>query len=143
VLCLLCLVLPKYPDDVHQCSYCSTFLLMFVECSSVVLCSCPCRMLCCPLTVRYIVFQYSFCSCGLTLYGECDNSMSACVEHIVMNTVTCRPIARERLGKQARNKYSTNNKVDPFLGTARSTRTQQKNRCCKMCFLCGLAYIHC
>jgi hypothetical protein len=26
--------------------------------------------------------------------------------------VTCRPIARQRLGKQARNKYATNNRED-------------------------------
>jgi hypothetical protein len=31
-------------------------------------------------------------------------------------TVACRPIARECLGKQARKKYSPNNRVDPFLG---------------------------
>jgi hypothetical protein len=29
--------------------------------------------------------------------------------------VTCRPIARERLGKQARDKYAANSRVDPFL----------------------------
>jgi hypothetical protein len=39
--------------------------------------------------------------------------------------VTYRPIAREQLGKQARNKYATNNRVDPFLGNALNTRTQQ------------------
>jgi hypothetical protein len=42
-----------------------------------------------------------------------------------MHIVTCKPIARERLGKQACNKYATNNKVDPFPGNARNTRTQQ------------------
>jgi hypothetical protein len=41
----------------------------------------------------------------------------------IQDTVTCRPIAREPLGKQARNKYATNNKVDPFLGNARNNRT--------------------
>jgi hypothetical protein len=39
--------------------------------------------------------------------------------------VTCKPIARERLGKQARNKYSTNNVVDPFLGNARNARNNR------------------
>jgi hypothetical protein len=39
--------------------------------------------------------------------------------------VTCRPIARERLGKQTRNQYATNNRVDQFLDNARNTRTQQ------------------
>jgi hypothetical protein len=29
------------------------------------------------------------------------------------------------LGKQARNKYSSNNRVDPLLGNAHNTRTQQ------------------
>jgi hypothetical protein len=42
---------------------------------------------------------------------------------IMHGIVTCRPIARERLGKQARNKYSTKNRVDPFLGNARNNRT--------------------
>jgi hypothetical protein len=37
--------------------------------------------------------------------------------------VTCRPIAKERVGKQVRNKYATNNRVDLFLGNARSSRT--------------------
>jgi hypothetical protein len=32
-------------------------------------------------------------------------------------------VARERLGKQARNKYATNNRLDPFLGKARNKRT--------------------
>jgi hypothetical protein len=41
------------------------------------------------------------------------------------HNVTCRPTARERLGKQARNKYSTNNRVNPFLGNARNAHTQQ------------------
>jgi hypothetical protein len=41
------------------------------------------------------------------------------------STVACRPIARERLSEQARNKYLTNNRVDPLLGNARNTRTQQ------------------
>jgi hypothetical protein len=39
--------------------------------------------------------------------------------------VTCRPIGRERFGKQARNKYATNNRVNPFLGNTCRTRTQQ------------------
>jgi hypothetical protein len=39
--------------------------------------------------------------------------------------VTRRPIAKERLGKEAHNKYATNNRVDPFLGNAHNTRTQQ------------------
>jgi hypothetical protein len=39
--------------------------------------------------------------------------------------VTCRPTARERFGKQARNKYATNNRVDPFPGNARNTRMRQ------------------
>jgi hypothetical protein len=42
-----------------------------------------------------------------------------------LDIVTCRPTARERLDKQARNKYATNNTVDPFLGNARNTCTQQ------------------
>jgi hypothetical protein len=33
-----------------------------------------------------------------------------------INVVTFISIARQRLGKQARNKYSTNNRVDPLLG---------------------------
>jgi hypothetical protein len=37
--------------------------------------------------------------------------------------VTCRPVARQRLGKQARNKYTTNNRVDPLLGNTRNNRT--------------------
>jgi hypothetical protein len=37
--------------------------------------------------------------------------------------VTHIPIVRQRLGKQARNKYATNNRLDPLLGNARSTRT--------------------
>jgi hypothetical protein len=43
----------------------------------------------------------------------------------LIRIVTCRSIARERLGKQARNKYTTNKRMDPFLGNARNTRTQQ------------------
>jgi hypothetical protein len=39
--------------------------------------------------------------------------------------VTCRAVARERLGKQPRNKYATNNRAGSFLGNARNTRTQQ------------------
>jgi hypothetical protein len=35
------------------------------------------------------------------------------------------PIARQRLSRQACNEYATNNRVDPFLGNARNTRTQQ------------------
>jgi hypothetical protein len=31
----------------------------------------------------------------------------------MFNIVTCRPTVRERLGKQVRNRYSTNNRVDP------------------------------
>jgi hypothetical protein len=54
--------------------------------------------------------------------------------YIVNNIVTCRPIARERLGKQARNKYATNNRVDPLLGNPRNTRTQQQNRLAKGVF---------
>jgi hypothetical protein len=57
--------------------------------------------------------------------------------------VTRRPIAMEQLGKQTLNKYSTKNRVDPFLGNTRNTSTQQWNRCCKKCFLCGIVYIHC
>jgi hypothetical protein len=41
------------------------------------------------------------------------------------NILTCRPIARERLRKQVLNKYSTNNRVDTFLGNALNTRMQQ------------------
>jgi hypothetical protein len=41
------------------------------------------------------------------------------------NIVTCRPIAKERLGKQTSNNYSTNNRADPFKDNARNTRTQQ------------------
>jgi hypothetical protein len=37
--------------------------------------------------------------------------------------VTSRPLARERLGKQAHNKYASNKRVDPFLGNARNNRT--------------------
>jgi hypothetical protein len=39
--------------------------------------------------------------------------------------VTRIPIARQRLDKQARNKYATNNRVFPLLGNARDTRKQQ------------------
>jgi hypothetical protein len=42
---------------------------------------------------------------------------------IIIINVTCRPIARERLGKQARNKYSTNIRVDPFLDNEHNNRT--------------------
>jgi hypothetical protein len=53
----------------------------------------------------------------------------------IYHTVTCRPIARERLiNKRATN---TNNRVDLFLGNAYNTRTQQWNQCHKRCFLCG------
>jgi hypothetical protein len=43
-----------------------------------------------------------------------------------VHTVTCKHIAKERLGKQVRNKYVTNNRVDPFLGNAHNTRTQKR-----------------
>jgi hypothetical protein len=43
----------------------------------------------------------------------------------VIYIVTCRPIAMERVGKQTRNKHATKNRVDPFLGNAHNTRTQQ------------------
>jgi hypothetical protein len=33
--------------------------------------------------------------------------------------VTCRPIATERIGKQAHNKYATNNRGRPVLGNGR------------------------
>jgi hypothetical protein len=36
---------------------------------------------------------------------------------------TCRPVARERLGKQVRNNDATNNRVDPFPCNARNNRT--------------------
>jgi hypothetical protein len=39
--------------------------------------------------------------------------------------VACRVIAGERLGKQTRNKYSTNKRADPILGKDRNTRMQQ------------------
>jgi hypothetical protein len=52
--------------------------------------------------------------------------------------VTCGPIA-----VNARNKCATNNRVNPFLGNACPTRTQDYNRCCKRRPLCGFAYIHC
>jgi hypothetical protein len=39
------------------------------------------------------------------------------------HTVTCRPIARERLGKQARNQYETNSRGDPFLSNAHNSNT--------------------
>jgi hypothetical protein len=38
---------------------------------------------------------------------------------------THKPVARQRFGKQARNKYVTNNSVDPLQGNARNTLTQQ------------------
>jgi hypothetical protein len=44
---------------------------------------------------------------------------------IKLYIVTCRPTARERFGNQARNKYATNNRADPFLGNARNARMQQ------------------
>jgi hypothetical protein len=59
------------------------------------------------------------------------------IETIFKHIVTCIPITSERLGKQACNKYSTNNRVYPFLGNARNTSTQQWNRCRRRCFLCG------
>jgi hypothetical protein len=58
--------------------------------------------------------------------------MAGCCAHIVK----CRPIVRGRLGKESRNKYATNNRVDTFLGNARSTPTQQYNPCRKWYFLC-------
>jgi hypothetical protein len=39
--------------------------------------------------------------------------------------VTHIPIVRQRLGKQARNKYATSNRVDPLLYNVRNTPTQQ------------------
>jgi hypothetical protein len=39
--------------------------------------------------------------------------------------VTHIPIARQRLSKEARDKYAKNNKVDPLLGNASNKRTQQ------------------
>jgi hypothetical protein len=48
-----------------------------------------------------------------------------CNRMLKYNIVTCRPVARERFGEQAHQKYATNNRVDPFLGNARNTRTQQ------------------
>jgi hypothetical protein len=41
------------------------------------------------------------------------------------SVVTCRPIAREQLRKQARNKYGTNNRVDLFLGDTRNTHNNR------------------
>jgi hypothetical protein len=38
-------------------------------------------------------------------------------------SMTCRLIAKERLDKETRNKYATNNRVDPVLDNARNTRT--------------------
>jgi hypothetical protein len=35
--------------------------------------------------------------------------------------MTCRAIAEEQFGKQARNKYATNNGVDPSISEARNT----------------------
>jgi hypothetical protein len=55
----------------------------------------------------------------------------------IIHNVTCRPIARELLDKQARKKYATNNRVDTFLDNARNTSTQQWSRCRKRLFLCG------
>jgi hypothetical protein len=46
------------------------------------------------------------------------------LKQLVYN-VTWTPIARQRLGTQARKKYATNNRIDPLLGNARNTRTQQ------------------
>jgi hypothetical protein len=60
-----------------------------------------------------------------------------------INIVTHRPIARQRLGKQAHNKYATNNRIDPFLRNVRNTRTQQHKRCRRRCFLCRFTYIQC
>jgi hypothetical protein len=40
-------------------------------------------------------------------------------------SVTCRRIVRERLCKQARNKYTTQKRADQFLGNARNICTQQ------------------
>jgi hypothetical protein len=42
---------------------------------------------------------------------------------ILKDIMTCRPIAKERLVKQVRNKYATNNRVDPLLGNARNAHT--------------------
>jgi hypothetical protein len=41
----------------------------------------------------------------------------------VQYNVTHIPIARQRLCKQARNKYATNNRVGPLLGNVRNNRT--------------------
>jgi hypothetical protein len=46
-----------------------------------------------------------------------------CNRMLKYNTVTCRPVARERPGKQARNKYTTNNRADPLLDNARNNGT--------------------
>jgi hypothetical protein len=61
-----------------------------------------------------LVFQYKFI-------------MFLNIIHRRVYIVTCRPIARELLRKQARNKHTTNNTVDPFLGNNRNTHTQQQN----------------
>jgi hypothetical protein len=56
-------------------------------------------------------------------YPEPDKSSPY---QLVLNTsriVTCRPIVRERFGKQTRNKYGTNNRVDPFVGNTRNNKT--------------------
>jgi hypothetical protein len=77
---LLRFVLPKYSGNVHHCGCCFALLVMSVEFISVVLCWCSGCVFYWPVSMQCIVFLYSFCSCGLTLYGVCGTSMSACVE---------------------------------------------------------------
>jgi hypothetical protein len=55
--------------------------------------------------------------------------ISACVRKryfvsYVETNVTHMSITRQRIAKQARNQYATNNRVDSFLGNARNTCTQ-------------------
>jgi hypothetical protein len=42
-----------------------------------------------------------------------------------LNIGTYRPVTRKQLRKQARNKYRTKDKADPFLGNALHTCTKQ------------------
>jgi hypothetical protein len=55
-------------------------LLILVEVSSVVLCWCSDCVFYWSVYMRWIVFLYSFCSCDLTLRGECGNGTNWCVE---------------------------------------------------------------
>jgi hypothetical protein len=84
-----------------------------------------------PSNAARVISVHFICSCSrictylkLILHTIFE-TRSAYSQHKVLKIVTCRPIARKRLGKQARNKYATNNRVELFLGNACNIVTQQ------------------